>query len=203
MVKAGRGSGGAPKNEGKKNAHRHRRAPPGADGRTIDPRIQTEIGKHLRAIYDDVINEPVPDQVHGAPGEARAIDDAEELRSVIDDRLEGPAGRPARVDPQSARLRRLARRQQRARRRSRAGNADEGVGEVRHVPGGHQPPRLALHHPAQRVLLAGAQARPRGRGRGGHLRRPARLAAGADRPHGHERFPRSARRSCRPTSARR
>lgn len=27
---------------------------------TIDPRIQTEIGKHLRAIYDDVINEPVP-----------------------------------------------------------------------------------------------------------------------------------------------
>ncbi len=26
----------------------------------IDPRIQTEIGKHLRAVYDDVINEPVP-----------------------------------------------------------------------------------------------------------------------------------------------
>ena len=26
----------------------------------VDPRIQTEIGKHLRAIYDDVINEPVP-----------------------------------------------------------------------------------------------------------------------------------------------
>ena len=29
-------------------------------GAPIDPRIQTEIGKHLRAIYDDVINEPVP-----------------------------------------------------------------------------------------------------------------------------------------------
>ena len=26
----------------------------------IEPRIQTEIGKHLRAIYDDVISEPVP-----------------------------------------------------------------------------------------------------------------------------------------------
>jgi len=26
----------------------------------VDPRVQTEIGKHLRAIYDDVINEPVP-----------------------------------------------------------------------------------------------------------------------------------------------
>ena len=29
-------------------------------GAKIDPRVQTEIGKHLRAIYDDVINEPVP-----------------------------------------------------------------------------------------------------------------------------------------------
>jgi hypothetical protein len=26
----------------------------------IDPRVQSEIGKQLRAIYDDVINEPVP-----------------------------------------------------------------------------------------------------------------------------------------------
>jgi hypothetical protein len=26
----------------------------------IDPRIQAEIGKHLRAVYDDVINEPIP-----------------------------------------------------------------------------------------------------------------------------------------------
>jgi hypothetical protein len=30
------------------------------DKANIDPRIQTEIGKHLRAIYDDVISEPVP-----------------------------------------------------------------------------------------------------------------------------------------------
>jgi hypothetical protein len=29
-------------------------------GGNIDPGIQTEIGKHLRAIYDDVISEPVP-----------------------------------------------------------------------------------------------------------------------------------------------
>lgn len=29
-------------------------------GLHVDPRVQTEIGKHLRAIYDDVINEPVP-----------------------------------------------------------------------------------------------------------------------------------------------
>ena len=29
---------------------------------SLDPRIQNEIGKHLRAIYDDVINEPLPDR---------------------------------------------------------------------------------------------------------------------------------------------
>ncbi len=29
-------------------------------GAHVDPRVQTEIGKHLRAIYDDVINEPIP-----------------------------------------------------------------------------------------------------------------------------------------------
>ena len=35
--------------------------PPAHAGKVnIDPRIQTEIGKHLRAIYDDVISEPVP-----------------------------------------------------------------------------------------------------------------------------------------------
>ena len=28
----------------------------------IDPRVQNEIGKHLRAVYDDVINEPVPEK---------------------------------------------------------------------------------------------------------------------------------------------
>ena len=28
----------------------------------IDPRIQREIGKHLRAHYDDVVNEPVPEK---------------------------------------------------------------------------------------------------------------------------------------------
>ena len=28
----------------------------------VEPRVQAEIGKHLRAIYDDVINEPVPNK---------------------------------------------------------------------------------------------------------------------------------------------
>jgi hypothetical protein len=32
----------------------------GGSGARLDPRIQNEIGKHLRAVYDDVINEPVP-----------------------------------------------------------------------------------------------------------------------------------------------
>jgi hypothetical protein len=36
--------------------------PPGAAAARIDTRIQREIGKQLRAIYDDVINEPVPNR---------------------------------------------------------------------------------------------------------------------------------------------
>jgi hypothetical protein len=59
MVKAGHGSGGAPKDKG----IGMRTDTPGESSRRggqIDPRIQNEIGKHLRAIYDDVINEPVP-----------------------------------------------------------------------------------------------------------------------------------------------
>ena len=59
MVKAGHGSGGAPKDKGTGM----RTDTPGESSRRggqIDPRIQNEIGKHLRAIYDDVINEPVP-----------------------------------------------------------------------------------------------------------------------------------------------
>jgi Anti-sigma factor NepR len=60
MVKAGHGSGDAPKDKGTRmrtdtSGESYRRG-----GAQIDPRIQNEIGKHLRAIYDDVINEPVP-----------------------------------------------------------------------------------------------------------------------------------------------
>ena len=60
MVKGGEGSGRAPGDEGA--GMRIERQGIGSDsgGAQIDPRIQTEIGKHLRAIYDDVINEPVP-----------------------------------------------------------------------------------------------------------------------------------------------
>ncbi len=28
----------------------------------LHPLIQSQIGKHLRAVYDDVVNEPVPDR---------------------------------------------------------------------------------------------------------------------------------------------
>jgi hypothetical protein len=60
MVKGGEGSGRAPADEG--GGMRTDNQGIGADrrGAQIEPRIQTEIGKHLRAIYDDVINEPVP-----------------------------------------------------------------------------------------------------------------------------------------------
>lgn len=39
-----------------------RRAAVGPDNGEFDPRIQCEIGRQLRAFYDDVISEPVPDR---------------------------------------------------------------------------------------------------------------------------------------------
>ena len=60
MVKSSRASGGAPKKKGSRMRTETQGNPSGRGGAPIDPRIQTEIGKHLRAIYDDVINEPVP-----------------------------------------------------------------------------------------------------------------------------------------------
>lgn len=44
-----------------RDAHAKGKAAAAAPGAAqIDPRVQSEIGKHLRAAYDDVINEPVP-----------------------------------------------------------------------------------------------------------------------------------------------
>jgi Anti-sigma factor NepR len=60
MVKSGSGSRGKHNNEGQ----RMRTAVEGGSGRGkgVDPKIQQAIGKHLRTVYDDVINEPVPDK---------------------------------------------------------------------------------------------------------------------------------------------
>ena len=54
---------GDQKSQNKDNRKMRSEVPdPGSEqpGVHVDPRVQTEIGKHLRAIYDDVINEPVP-----------------------------------------------------------------------------------------------------------------------------------------------
>lgn len=63
MAKSGTG-GGAPKDGEKskmQSATADDKAPrPGQPH--IDPRIQHEIGKHLRAHYDDLVSEPVPDK---------------------------------------------------------------------------------------------------------------------------------------------
>jgi hypothetical protein len=60
MVKSGRASGGAQKKKGRRMRTDTQGTPSGRGGAHMDPRIQNEIGKHLRAIYDNVINEPVP-----------------------------------------------------------------------------------------------------------------------------------------------
>ena len=59
MVSSNQGpSGGAPRKKG--TSMRADSAGKTGERGQIDPRIQNEIGKHLRAVYDDVINEPVP-----------------------------------------------------------------------------------------------------------------------------------------------
>jgi hypothetical protein len=61
MAKAGGSSRGTRNNEGKR-MRTEAQSTSGRGHAPIDPRIQHEIGKHLRAVYDDVINEPVPDK---------------------------------------------------------------------------------------------------------------------------------------------
>jgi hypothetical protein len=60
MKSGSQGSGGSRKNKGQKmRADNPAHSPLDSSGQ-LDLRVQTEIGKRLRAIYDDVINEPVP-----------------------------------------------------------------------------------------------------------------------------------------------
>lgn len=60
MVKVDRGSGVAPDEEGRTMGSAGEGIGSETESSPIDPRIQSEIGKHLRAIYDGVINEAVP-----------------------------------------------------------------------------------------------------------------------------------------------
>lgn len=60
MVKWKRGPGGAPKKKGDKMQIGTGRDLSEGTGPQMDLRIQHEIGKHLRAHYDDLVNEPVP-----------------------------------------------------------------------------------------------------------------------------------------------
>lgn len=60
MVKAGHGVDSGPAQKGDEMQAAQDDTAGSKRAAAIDPRIQTEIGKHLRAIYDDVINEPVP-----------------------------------------------------------------------------------------------------------------------------------------------
>ena len=62
MVKGRRSPGGAPNKKGDKMQTRTGNHPSERTGPHVDSRIQHEIGKHLRAHYDDIVNEPVPDK---------------------------------------------------------------------------------------------------------------------------------------------
>jgi hypothetical protein len=60
MVKSNRASRGGSKNKGKAMRADTTAGPGENHAARVDPRVQSEIGKHLRAMYDDVIKEPVP-----------------------------------------------------------------------------------------------------------------------------------------------
>ncbi len=62
MVKGRRGSGGAPSKKGDKMHSGTGHPPTEGTGPKMNSAIQHEIGKHLRAHYDDIVNEPVPDK---------------------------------------------------------------------------------------------------------------------------------------------
>jgi hypothetical protein len=62
MVKGRRGPGGPPKKKGERMHAGTGSAPSEIARPQIDSRVQHEIGKHLRAHYDDIVNEPVPDK---------------------------------------------------------------------------------------------------------------------------------------------
>ena len=64
MAKTRRSSRGTPNKKKGETMHMATgQSPEGRAGPRIDARIQHEIGKHLRAHYDDVIKEPVPDRI--------------------------------------------------------------------------------------------------------------------------------------------
>jgi len=62
MAKARRGPGGTPKKKGETMHTGTGQNPSASTTPQMDSRIQHEIGKHLRAHYDDIVNEPVPDK---------------------------------------------------------------------------------------------------------------------------------------------
>lgn len=63
MVKAKRGSRGSPKKKGEKMQIATDLGANDGSGPRLDSRIQHEIGKHLRADYQRVVDEPVPDRI--------------------------------------------------------------------------------------------------------------------------------------------
>ena len=62
MVKGRRSPGGAPNKKGDKMQSGTGHHPSERTGPHVDSRVQHEIGKHLRAHYDNIVNEPVPDK---------------------------------------------------------------------------------------------------------------------------------------------
>ena len=143
-----------------------------AQARLDEARLrQQAIGVRLRQMFDQVVNEPIPQEF------LDILRRGDEALSGADERL---SARPRTAAPTRSwtgrfkrelvalipHLRAFARtltRRPGQRRRPGAGRADEGMGRPRQLPDGHEHEGLDLHDPAQPVLFGEAQiagARP-------------------------------------------
>ena len=182
-----------------------RRGDPAAGGRArARARKEDWIANQLRRVYDDALNEAIPQSMLDL---LNALDENQtkpklgaEDRSPVSGIVQAAT---RRGDPDAARLRPLAVGQPRPRGRPGAGDAGQGDRQPRQVPDGNQPARLAGDHPAQPVLFRGPPPLAGGLGRRGHPRRAPRRAAGACGAGSSSASSWQRCRSCPTTSARR
>ncbi len=161
-----------------------------------------DIGAYLRTAFADAADAELPDVFAELLAK---LGEGEEKPVFVRDALPDAefktqlgAGHSA-----SARIRPLAVGQPRSRRRSGAGDAAQGVGRARPVPGRHQHARVDLHHPRNLFLSQMRRARFKGEWDDFTADRLLAMPAGQDRQIDLSATSSAACSSCRRRSARR
>jgi hypothetical protein len=138
-----------------------------ADGRpNLSSNIRSHLGEHLRTIYERLAPDEQPTRF------AELIAQLEAALKARGEAIEPEFRNGLLAAVPSLRAFALSLTSNPARPGS--GHPAEGLAAPRPLPAGHEPERLAVHDPAQHLLLGPPQARARGRGPGRLLRRPPR-----------------------------